>query len=277
MKIGVIAKEGSAQALEAAFKLCQACRDMGVECFIERSCIPFKTRCPWPLFNILEEVPEKLIVIGGDGTLLRTLHKIGDNNSIIMTVRAGRRGFFFDVEPYEAVDRLKDFVEGKYTIVEYERLRTRIRGEELPLALNDVVVLGKSGKIIRLSIHKEDERVFVLDGDGVIASTTAGSTAYSLSAGGPIIDPELNVIVLTPLNPVQLHLRPVVMPLDRVVSIGLRSGSSEAHVIVDGQAYAEAKAGDSVVVSRAYKPVKIARFKMEGYYERLITRIFQYW
>ncbi len=273
----MVVKKGSLQAYEIGLRVASAARRLGVEAVFERSGVEDMRPRDTGLFELGGEVPERLVIVGGDGTLLRTLHHIGGEPPLIMTVRAGRRGFFFDVEPYEVEERFEDFVRGRFKVFEYERLAATVGGEALPLALNEDAVLAREGKIIRITVYRDDEKIYSLDGDGLIIATTAGSTAYALSAGGPIVDPGLQAIVIAPLNPIQLHLRPVVLPLDAEVRVEIRSGSPVARVLSDGQTGVEAGPGVEVDVRRAYSPVRIARFRVEGFYERLFTRVFQYW
>ena len=277
MRIGVIIKKNSLQAYEIALRIASAAERLGVETVFEKTGFEGMEPPGARFFELGGEMPERLVVIGGDGTLLRTLHLIRGEPPLMMTVRAGRRGFFFDVEPYEIEERFEDFVAGRYRVFEYERLAARVDGSALPLALNEDAVLAREGKIIRVTVYRDEEKIYSLDGDGLIIATTAGSTAYALSAGGPIVDPGLQAVVIAPLNPIQLHLRPVVLPMDAEVRVEIRSGSPVARVMSDGQSSLDAGPGSEIRVRRAYNPVRIARFRVEGFYERLFTRVFQYW
>jgi len=195
-----------------------------------------------------------------------------------MAVKAGRRGFLLDVERYEIAERVEDFYYGRYRVCEYTRLNVRLNGDPLPCVLNDAVIASQHAKLVRLNVFRDGERVYSIDGDGLIISTTIGSTAYNLSAGGPIIDPRLDGIVLTPMNPVQLQLRSVVLHPDTSVKAVLRPGSNEASLVLDGAHASDMVPGDIVEVSRSKYPARMARFKWwENYYERIFTRIYGYW
>ncbi len=278
--VGIVAKPGSGLAEEAAAKAVAALESRGVEVVVERdTAMSYARFRGYPLFNISKDPPERIVVVGGDGTLLRSIQKLPDpSRVVVMTVRAGKRGFLLDVEPYEIEERVEDFIEGRYRVVDYPRVSTRIGERILPCAMNDVVFITKMAKLVKLTVYANGERVFTLDGDGLIIATTLGSTAYSLSAGGPIVDPGLDALILTPMNPVQLHLRPVVVPPTYRVEVEVRPASGPLYVSIDGQHIEDLQPGAVAVVERCDKPARIARFRWwENYYERLYARILAYW
>ena len=277
--IGVVVKPGSALAEEAALRVIKTLEELGVSVMVDSdSKIAYKSLSKYQSFDLERSAPRKLIVVGGDGTLLRTLMKLDGQDSIVMCVRAGKRGFLLDVEQYEIEDRVRDFVEGRYRLVEYPRIRIIVGGSPSKCVLNDVVFIAKMAKMVKLYVYARGERIMSVDGDGLVIATTVGSTAYSLSAGGPIIDPLLNVIVLTPLNAVQLHLRPIVLPYGLDIDVEVAPTSNNLYVSLDGQELIELGPGSVVSVRACEKGVKIARFRWwEGYYERLYTRLLTYW
>jgi len=273
LKIGVAPKKGSVHAaLIAKELLVYGEQELGVEMLISKEVID---EVSWDKsFVVGVDDVDFIVVVGGDGTLLRILHRLGDKDIPIMTVRMGRRGFLLDVPPFEARSRLKDLVEKRFVIEEYMRIQVAIDGRSsvLPPALNEVMVSSwgpTRTKVVRLTVYKDEDLVCSVDGDGVIVATPIGSTAYSLAAGGPIIDSELKVMVITPLAPMQLGLRPVVIPADSVVRIKIGSDSGPAACIVDGQDIEVLKPGDSIVVTRAPKPARIVRFTRIPTYARL--------
>ena len=281
--IGVVVKPGSGLAEDAAIRVVKRLEERGVDVVVDedtaRSYARFRK---YPTFKVDRDPPGRVIVVGGDGTLLRTAMKLANpENVVLMTVRAGKRGFLLDVEQYEIEDRVDDFVEGNFKVVEYPRLQPYLSGsqqEPLPCALNDIVLITKMAKLVNLTVYVEGERIYNIDGDGLVVSTTVGSTAYSLSAGGPIVDPRLDVHIITPLNPVQLHLRPVVVPPTYTIEVEIRPYSSPLYMSIDGQHIEEPRPGSVLRIERCDKSVRIARFRYwEGYYERLLTRLLMYW
>ena len=279
-RVGLVAKPGSGLAEEAAARVVESLRSRGVEVVVERdTAMSYARFRGFEVFDISRNPPEHLVVVGGDGTLLRSIQRLPDpSRVVIMAVRAGKRGFLLDVEPYEIDERVGDFVEGRYRVTEYPRLSTRLASKELPCALNDIVFITKMAKLVKLVVYVSGERVFTIDGDGLIVSTTLGSTAYSLSAGGPIVDPGLDALILTPMNPVQLHLRPIVIPPQSRVEVEVRPASGPLYVSIDGQYLEDLQPGALASIERCDRPARIARFRWwENYYERLYSRLLAYW
>ncbi len=276
-RIGVVVKPNSVIAESIALRILRTLVDNGVEPLVEES-----TQSYYPSLQGFESFPlssppRKVIVVGGDGTLLRTVMLLGDYSTVLMTVRAGKRGFLLDVEPFEAEERTIDFIKDNYILKKYTRLKVIPPEGKTYCVLNDAVFITKKAKLVALSIDINGDRAMNIDGDGVIIATTAGSTAYSLSAGGPIIDPGLDVIVLTPLNPVQLHQRPLVVRIDSRIDVEVNQSSNPLYLVLDGQESLDLVPGDIVNITVCEHPALIARFRWwENYYEKLYSRIFSY-
>jgi len=276
--IGLIVKKDSSIAEETAIKIVRLLKDMGFNILVDIT-VDSEALNAFDRFDISEWSPDKVIVVGGDGTLLRTFLRLGERESpIFMTVKAGKRGFLLDVERYEIKERIIDFIEGRYRVYSYPRYRVYLNGDSKGCIFNDMVLIAKNAKMARLQVAVDGEFAMNIDGDGVIVATTAGSTAYSLSAGGPIIDPRLDVIVINPLNPVQLYLRPIVVPSQSKIDIDVRPQSNDMILSLDGQIVFNVEPGGTIAVEKCDSPIKIARFKWwEMYYERLYTRLITYW
>jgi len=278
--VGLVVRPSSDVAERIALEVIQRVKEAGWEPLIE---VESAEAYPGRLgglrtFSLDRDPPDRVIVIGGDGTLLRAAIKAGDNDVVFMAVRAGKRGFLLDVDETELGKRIPEFLRGEFKIVEHQRIRAEVEGAVTPCALNDIVVFTAEGQMVRLDVMTRGERVMGLDGDGLVISTTTGSTAYSLNAGGPIIDPRLDVIVLTPLNPVQLYLRPVVMSRSERLTIRLREDSGAAYLVIDGQVKHPLRPGALVSVGPCPRPLRVARFNWwANYYERLFTRLLSYW
>jgi NAD+ kinase len=278
--VGLVVRPSSDVAERIALEVIQRVKEAGWEPLIEVESAEAYPRSLGGLrtFSLDRNPPGKVIVIGGDGTLLRTAIKAGDNDLVFMAVRAGKRGFLLDVDEMELSKRIPEFLRGEFEIVEHQRIRAEVEGATTPCALNDIVVFTAEGQMVRLNVMTRGERVMGLDGDGLVISTTTGSTAYSLNAGGPIIDPRLDVIVLTPLNPVQLYLRPVVMSRSEQLTIRLREDSGAAYLVIDGQVKHSLRPGALVSVGPCPRPLRVARFNWwANYYERLFARLLSYW
>ncbi len=205
-----------------------------------------------------------IVVVGGDGTLLYTLSLADCETPPIMTVRAGRRAFLLDVEPNELEYAINRFLNGEYWAEKHKRLEIN-KGI---YAMNEVVVLSKGRRVTRLNVKVEDTVIYEgLEGDGVIVSTTLGSTAYALSAGGPLVDPRAEVMIIVPVNPIHLNVRSVVLPPSVTVHVDVTDNSSETFVLVDGVKEIYDK---ELEISLTGPSVTFARFKPRRFYEKLI-------
>lgn len=270
--VGVAVKRGSEQGYAIARELLIYGKELGLDMLVDEEVVEDVN---WSnTFRLGIDPVDVIVVIGGNGTLCRTLHKLGDMVIPIMTVRMGRRGFLLDVPPSEARDRLRDLVEGRYTVVDYMRLRVTIESREsaLPLALNDVVVQSwgpSKTKVVRMDVYVDEDMLYSVDGDGVIVSTPLGSSAYALAAGGPLVDTDLESLIVVPLAPLQFNAKPVVLSPKRVVRIHVAMESGPVACVVDGQSIELLKPGDTVKVYKAEKPAKIIRFARVNTYARL--------
>lgn len=276
LRIGIVAKPGDKSITKILQIVVSSLLEHGVEVLLDPIASSYvgSTGNGIGLLDIHRDTPDIIIVIGGDGTLLRTIQLLGDRQPAIMTIRYGRRGFLLDVSPYEIRERIKDLIEGKFFVVRYMRLQAEIvdRGIRTPYALNEVAMVQPEFKVVRLHLFKDDDPVYSMDGDGIIVATPVGSTAYSLSAGGPIVDPEVEVIVITPINPLQLYLRSIIVPPYSKISISVRSDSPTSLLLVDGQYSVRVEPGETVNITRAPTPARIIRFQRVPIYERVFER-----
>ncbi len=272
-RVGVVVKKGSLESAKLARELLEyGSRELGLEMLLD--CEASSDVLWGSVFRLGVDPVDAVVVIGGDGTLLRTLHRLGDKQVPIMTVRMGRRGFLLDVPPFEALNRLRDLAEGRFSVVEYMRLKATIasNGISMPPALNDVVVQSwgpSKTKVTRLVVYVDEDILYSIDGDGVIVATPIGSSAYALAAGGPVVDVELQGLVVVPLAAMQFNAKPVVLSSKRKIAIRIASGSGPAACVVDGQSVELLRPGDVVFVEKAPVPAKIIRFAKVNAYDRL--------
>ncbi len=262
--IGVYARVDSAEALRIAREVYEVLEALGAEARMELSMKPF-IDSGYRFFDIRFEVPAKAVVIGGDGTLLRLLCMVGERPApVIHPIKSGRKGFFFELDAYQGIERLRDFVEEKYQVEVLDRLRVEVRRggvtEIVHAALNEAVIAAPGSKTITLSISVDESPVYEhIEGDGVIVATPAGSTAYSLSAGGPIIDRALKALVVTPVNPVS-WARPVVVAGSSTVEVRVLRASRPPSLYIDGQLFTKLRRGDGIRASISRFPAMLARY-----------------
>ena len=276
MRIGLYFKKDHQLASSLAKKIIEYLERENIEVYIEKSLENILSPGP-RTFDLSRDYVDAVVVIGGDGTVIRVLHELGDRDTPIMTIRMGRRGVLLDVSPIEAFDRLRDLLQGRYVIKEYDRIYAEIRGIKSPPAINEIL-LGPSPehyryRVIRFSVYKNDHLIYSLEGDGVIVATPIGSSAYSLAAGGPLIDRSLKALVVTPLATTTLWARPVVLPIDAVISIHLREDSVPGEIVVDGYQRISVSPGERFSIKRYPKPARIIRFhEDEIVYEEIFSR-----
>lgn len=224
---------------------------------------------------------DMVVVLGGDGTLLSMADSIGSAGSgiPILGVNFGSLGFLTEVTLPELYRSLDAALTGRAHVEERMMLRaiTR-RGEQIferSIALNDVVITKAArSRMIDLSVSVSNEFVTRVRADGLIVATPTGSTAYNMSAGGPIVEPSVDALLLTPIAPHTLTNRPVVIPASAVVRVQPNmSDRDDAFVTFDGQAGFQLQTGDDIEVRRAEQPLRLIRSSTRSYFEVLRTKL----
>jgi NAD+ kinase len=230
----------------------------------------------------LPDASDLILVLGGDGTLLGMARQIAAarTDPPILAVNFGSLGFLTEITLPELFDALASVVNGSAGIDERKMLRSRtIRGDTLlaeHLVLNDVVITKSAlSGILDLSVSVGDQFVARFRADGLIIATPTGSTAYNLSAGGPIVHPLVNAVVLTPIAPHTLTNRPVVLPETSTIRIEPELGDrhAEAFASFDGQTGVKLERGDAVVVDVARRPLRMIRAASRTYFAVLREKL----
>jgi NAD+ kinase len=231
----------------------------------------------WDDSAVAEQTPgtDLLICLGGDGTVLRAARTVVPHPVPILGVNMGRLGFLTEVRPGELLDRLGDVLEGRCRIEERTMLQAQVPSSGATHhALNDVIVGRASvGRPLYVETAVDGVRLAIHRCDAVIVATATGSTAYSLSAGGPILHPESPELLLTPVAPHLGSARPVVLPRDATIDLTV-TADKEAVVSVDGQIDRPLASGDSVSVCRSAHTARFVRFsKPQDYYAVLAEKL----
>ena len=225
-----------------------------------------------PIKTMENEGVDFIISVGGDGTILRTIHKM-DDPIPILGINMGTLGFLVDVEPKDAIKTIDDL------LIEFEvdtrsRLRVMLNDRPLPPATNEVTLITASpAKIIEFEIIVDGSLMEDFRADGVIVATSTGSTAYAMSAGGPIVDPRVDAIVLVPMAPFKLSSRPWVMPGDSLIEVSLKIPEKYALVVIDGQNIATISAKDKMLISRAETPARFVKASRDGFYAKVKNKL----
>lgn len=199
---------------------------------------------------------DAVVTVGGDGTILWAMQ---NNPAPVFSINVGELGYLTEIEPFELTDGLGRLLAGDYVVEERLKLETWLDDERLPNALNEVVVKTvRPSKILNLEVEYGGQP-YRLKADGVIVSTPTGSTSYAMSAGGPIVDPRVECILLVPLAAFSFSWRPVVVPRDAEVRIRVRN--KDGAVVVDGQTERPLGTEATVTVRAARERARFVRFR----------------
>ncbi len=277
-KIGIVAKPQTSAAKTVLEELLPYLSRQDKEVFMDADTAAVVGRSsPHPKSKIPSLV-EMIIVLGGDGTLLSVARLVEGKDVPILGVNLGGLGFLTEVtleELFPTLEKVfkKEFIRDDRLMLKAEILR---QGERVAqsVVLNDVVVSkGTLPRMIKLEIFIDGQFVTSLRGDGLIIATPTGSTAYSLSAGGPILYPSVDALILTPISPHTLTNRPIVIPNNVHTEVILKTREEGATVTFDGQVGFSLKQDDVVKVWSAKNKIKLIRSPERNYYEVLRRKL----
>lgn len=276
--VAVCLKVGEPRAVAAARELHKWLEQRGLEVLLDEEGAA-RLGGAGASWSALTARADLVIVLGGDGTLLAVARDAGSRRVPVLGVNLGTLGFLAAVGVNELEAALDLLLDGRVAVSERMRLAVRLErdGRDTDvhyLALNDAVITkGALARIIDLDLHANGHEVTTYHGDGLIVSTPTGSTAYSLSAGGPILEPELRAFVLTPICPHTLTQRPLVLPETARLAIRVRSLRGEVKLTVDGQEGIDLAPGDVVHVTRSEHPVQLVVSPFRNRFEVLRTKL----
>ncbi len=221
-----------------------------------------------------------IIAVGGDGTMLYASRVARDTSTPILGINRGRLGFLADVMPAEMIASVDHVLRGNYTTDRRQLLEATLTrqsgGTDVGYALNDVVLQRReTGRMVDFETSIDGAYVNTHSGDGLIVATPTGSTAYALSCGGPIIEPQLNAVVVVPVCPHTLTDRPVVIPADREILVRLlQRDDTKAEITVDGFSMGEFLPDDQLSISAANKQVTLIHPPGYDFYGILRSKLF---
>jgi len=230
-------------------------------------------------FKSLEDelsAAEMIISLGGDGTILRAARSASDLGVPILGINLGGKGFMAELEA-EDIGLLETVATGDYEIETRIMINTEVQrnGETIntDFALNDIVIKGDN-KVIEMTIYGDGQKITYFHGDGAVIATPTGSTAYSMSAGGPIVDPAAKNIIITPICAHILGARSFVLVLKRVVTveIGFKK-SNPAYISVDGGNHTDIRSGDIIKVYRSEKSTRLVRLSDKSFYRKVSEKL----
>lgn len=221
---------------------------------------------------------DALLTLGGDGTLLRGARLLGGREVPILGLNLGRLGFLTCCPADQLETSLMRFARGDFAVESRMMLRASVsvgrRERESWLAFNDVVVhKGGFARVVPLRISVDEDLIAEYAADGVVIASPTGSTAYSLSAGGPVVVPTLETILVTPVSPHTLAIRPVVVSASSRITVQAEGAPEELLITVDGQEGTKFMAGETLTVSRASTATKIVRFPGSSFFATLRQKL----
>jgi NAD+ kinase len=231
-----------------------------------------------PGLKALSQVPHEnidfLISVGGDGSILHLIHKYPHLTAPILGINTGHLGFMADIPISDLYPSLQDLISGAYTVDKRLMIEGETLQKETCFAVNEIVVhRARNPSLIEIAIHVDGVYVNTFEADGIIISTPNGSTAYSLAAGGPILSPDLEALVLTPISPHTISNRPIVLNANQEIQIQYLSDYDPVEIRADGIESFSLKTGEVFKITRSCKTFNPIRLFRRDYFSTLRTKL----
>lgn len=284
MKVGIIPNTTKTNILDVVEYIINQLRRNELEYYISETLLASFTTLPENIKNSYFLNHEDLfgecnlvISIGGDGTMLYTAYEARKYNTPIIGINFGKLGFLAELDDKNLAELIKDLKENNYIIEERMALEAHnlAEPEKELFAINDIVIdKGRWPKMIELVMNVDEEYVSTFTADGIIVASPTGSTGYSLSTGGPIISPKAKAIVLSPISPHTLNMRPLVLSDDQKITISVNSQHSTIQVNCDGQRVYYYEPPAHIAIFKSKNPVKLIHTKSSNYFEILRRKLF---
>jgi NAD+ kinase len=269
--VGLVARYDKKSALRLADELSKYLKKKGLEVYLEDT-LADKIKTKQQIVPLSEMKTDFIITIGGDGTILRTSITVPKPEPPILAINMGVRGFLTEVEPKNACEAVERILRGDYQIEKSAKLSVWAGDEAMPDALNDVVIsAGEPSKILYSQICKDGKQILKCQADGLIVATQTGSTGYSLSAGGPVLDRAVDAFVLTPICSLTVF-HSLVFPANSTVTFNVIRPKSML-VLIDGNYRKLITIRDPMLkVTRSKNVTSFIRFETD-FYDRLRNRL----
>ncbi|MDZ4171691.1 MAG: NAD(+) kinase [Methanobacteriaceae archaeon] len=272
MRIGIVARSDFPQSINLVKEIVEFLLKKEIKVILDDGLIK---KVP-EYKNMGVELPDMeadmIITIGGDGTILRTQSLVNKKKIPILGINLGTVGFLTEVDPENTFNALEEVLDGNYFIEERTLLRVH-HGHELPSALNEVVMMTKKpAKMLHIEISVDDEIVEELRADGLIVATPSGSTAYSMSAGGPIVDPKVEAFLIVPICPFKLSARPIVVSNKSKITVKLLRKGKKAIAVIDGQYEEEFDYPEELIFKKSDQHTYFVRLD-KNFYKRVREKL----
>jgi len=277
-KVGIIAKRNAPEAIDASGKLMVWLKSRGIEVILDEALIKKVTGEKGTFSEADLSQVGLLVVLGGDGTLLSAARLIGNGEVPILGVNVGGLGFLSAFSLDELYPVLEKILSEDYKTEKRMMLTTSVVRKGAILAeysvLNDVVINKAAiARIIDLETNIDDHYLTMFKADGLIVSTPTGSTAYSMAAGGPIVFPSLQTIMLTPICPHTLTNRPILVHDSAEIKVTIKSQNEDIFLTFDGQVGQSLQADDVVKIRKSEHAVQLVKSPFKDYFEVLRTKL----
>ena len=277
-RVAVVAKIGPPEGARLTAELADWLSQRGIEVVFNSETARTLDRSGGPTQNRVPPDVDLAIVAGGDGTLLSVARSATPHEIPILGVNFGSLGFLTELQPDELFDGLEELLAGRYSIEERQTLRVRFHrgGREVReyAVLNDAVITKSAlARMVTIGVRVDDAHVTTYTSDGLIVASPTGSTAYSLSAGGPILDPRMRAFVIAPICPHSMSYRPLVVPGGVCIEVSLLDDDEEVYLTLDGQIGFPFAAADRLVVDTHPHPVRLVRVNGLSFFEVLRRKL----
>lgn len=220
---------------------------------------------------------EIILVLGGDGTILNVARESCIYEKPILGVNLGNLGFLAEIEVKELIDSLELISNNKIVIEDRIMLEASIKNSNTVknfIALNDIIITrGTLSRIANMNISINDNLIYRIYGDGIIVATPTGSTAYSLSAGGPIVNPRLSLMILTPICPHSISNRSIVISDKESIRIDFLNDDSDIYLNIDGQNGCKIMKNDYIIINKSFYKTKLIKLPNKNFYEVLRRKL----
>lgn len=272
MKIAVLRNHQIPQSTNLALGIREFFSAQGLEIYVADD--DAKELGAAPLSDIdLKEI-EFVISLGGDGTILNLMHEYHELDAPILGINMGHLGFMADVQIADVYPSLQDLLSGAYKIEERLMLQGETLQGEKSFAVNDIVAhRAGNASLVQISVHANGLYLNTFEADGIIIATPNGSTAYSLAAGGPILSPTLEAIVITPICAHTISNRPIVITADQEIQIQYLSDYDPIEIRADGMTRYELNTGEVFHIRRSNKRFKLVNLLRQDYFSTLRTKL----
>ncbi len=272
MRLGVVARLDVEEAIKLAGKIVEFLIEKNVETLLDSELASKLNKYQNIASDLKDMDVDMVIAVGGDGTVLRTQGFINKKKIPLFGINMGAVGFLTEIDPEETLTALEQVLDGNYFVEKRTQLQVW-HNKELHSALNEVVLMTqKPAKMLHIEISVDDEVVEELRADGIIIATPSGSTAYSMSAGGPIVDPRVGAFIIVPICPFKLGARPTVVPDDSVIKVKFLREGKKAVAVIDGQLEEEINYMDEMIFKKADDSAYFVRLT-KNFYRRVREKL----